>query len=133
MEKKDVTALLSAAFSAREQAYAPYSRFSVGAAIMTEDGRIYKGCNVENASYPAGLCAERCAIGAAVAEGKRAFKAIAIVGSEAVYTTPCGICRQVLHEFHVSLVICARTREDYLFIEGENLLPHAFDDTALHS
>lgn len=131
MEKKDVAALLSAAFSAREQAYAPYSHFSVGAALMAEDGRIFKGCNVENASYPAGLCAERCAVGAAVAEGKRVFKAIAITGGDAAYTTPCGICRQVLHEFHVPLVICARTKEDYLIIEGKDLLPHAFDEAAL--
>ncbi len=124
-------ALITHALSARAHAYAPYSHFSVGAAVMAADGRIFSGCNVENASYPAGLCAERCAVGAAVAAGVRDFLAIAVVGSGEDYTTPCGICRQVLQEFGVPLVICAKTTEDYSIIQGETLLPHAFGAASL--
>lgn len=91
--------LLAAAEAARARAYAPYSSFPVGAALLAEDGTIHAGCNVENASYPAGLCAERVALGAAVAQGARRFVAIAIAGPPGVALSPCGICRQVLSEF----------------------------------
>lgn len=120
-------ALITHALSARAHAYAPYSHFSVGAAVLAADGRIFSGCNVENAAYPAGICAERCAIGAAITAGVREFQAIAIVGSGRNYTTPCGICRQVLQEFHMPLVICGRAAEDYIIIQGDELLPHAFE------
>jgi cytidine deaminase len=91
--------LLAAAETARGRAYAPYSRFLVGAALLDAEGAIHPGCNVENASYPAGLCAERVALGGAVARGARRFLAIAVAGPEGVAITPCGICRQVLSEF----------------------------------
>ncbi|WP_372617082.1 cytidine deaminase [Falsiroseomonas sp.] len=91
--------LLSEAEAVRLHAYAPYSNFPVGAALLAEDGSLHHGCNVENASYPAGLCAERVALGAAVARGARRFIAIAIAGPPGVAISPCGICRQVLSEF----------------------------------
>jgi cytidine deaminase len=92
-------ALLRSADAARELAYAPYSDFQVGAALLCDDGSIQPGCNVENASYPAGICAERNAVAAAVARGARRFRAIAIAGPAGVALGPCGICRQVLSEF----------------------------------
>ena len=91
--------LLAEAEAARAAAYAPYSNFQVGAALLAEDGTAQRGCNVENASYPAGICAERTAIAAAVASGRRRFVAIAVAGPDGVAITPCGICRQVLSEF----------------------------------
>ena len=95
--------LLTLAKEMMAKAYAPYSHFTVGAALLTEDGRVFTGCNVENASYPAGICAERTAMSKAVSEGSRKFTAIAIVGGpEGLIhgiTAPCGICRQVMMEF----------------------------------
>ena len=88
--------LVAAARAAREQAYAPYSNYAVGAAVQTADGEIIAGCNVENASYGATICAERVALTAAVAQGKRQLKAIAVVTVDG--GTPCGICRQVMNE-----------------------------------
>jgi cytidine deaminase len=95
----DDIALLAEAEAARAAAYAPYSNFQVGAALLCEDGGIQRGCNVENASYPAGICAERTAVAAAVARGQRRFLAIAVAGPAGVALGPCGICRQVLSEF----------------------------------
>ncbi len=126
MEKIEIETLISAALKARENAYAPYSEYAVGAAVMGADGQIYSGCNVENASYPAGMCAERNAVGAAVAAGVRGFTGMAIVGSEEHFTLPCGICRQVISEFHVPLIITAKNKENYQIFKEEELLPHAF-------
>ena len=97
--------LIAHATQAREQAYAPYSGYAVGAAVLTEDGHIFTGCNVENAVYPLGLCAERVAIFKAVSEGYRTFQAIAVVTSNG--GSPCGSCRQVMHEFapHMEVLI----------------------------
>ena len=94
----DYDALFAKACEAMEMAYCPYSKFQVGACILAEDGRTFEGCNFENASYPAGICAERCAVGNAIVHGARKFVAIAVAGSTAV-AWPCGICRQVLREF----------------------------------
>ena len=118
--------LLKKAEEASQYAYAPYSHFQVGAAVLCVDGSIYTGCNVENASYPAGLCAERNAVGSAVAAGVTVFRALALCGSTEDYTTPCGLCRQFLAEFRVPVVYCARSEEDYIVMAAEELLPRAF-------
>ena len=94
----DYDGLFALACEAMQRAYSPYSKFKVGACILAEDGRTFQGCNFENASYGATICAERCAAGNAIVNGARRFRAIAIVGSTAV-AWPCGICRQVLREF----------------------------------
>jgi cytidine deaminase len=91
--------LLEAALKARANAYAPYSRFTVGAALRAEDGRIYAGANVENAAYPEGLCAEAGAIGAMAASGARRIAEIVVVADGAALCTPCGACRQRIREF----------------------------------
>ena len=101
MKASDIKGLLEQAEEARKKSYSPYSRYPVGAALLSEDGTVYRGCNMENVSYPASLCAERNAIGSAIADGKRRFSAIAIIGGHEDYTMPCGICRQVMAEFHV--------------------------------
>lgn len=101
----DAVALLEAARAAREQSYAPYSRFRVGAAILTSDGTVIPGCNVENVSYGLTVCAERVAVTNAVARGYRDFVAIAIAAGTPTATPPCGMCRQVLFEFAPELTI----------------------------
>jgi cytidine deaminase len=106
-----LAALRAAAFAAMEQAYAPYSNFRVGAALLTPDGQIFSGCNVENSSYPAGTCAERVAIGTAVARGHRAFTHVVVATAAEVPTPPCGICRQVLHEFAPGARVISVTRD----------------------
>jgi cytidine deaminase len=96
----DIEALLAAATEARANAYAPYSGFRVGAALLDSAGRVYRGANVENAAYPLSTCAERVALAAAVTDGSRRFRAIAVVGpADAGPAFPCGGCRQILHEF----------------------------------
>lgn len=99
MKTGDLEALLRAALGARERAYAPYSGFFVGAAVLGDDGRIYAGCNVENAAYGLSCCAERAAVFAAVAGGARRIKAVAVVADAPSPVAPCGACRQVLLEF----------------------------------
>lgn len=126
MDSKDICALLAKALEARKNSYSPYSLYPVGAALLAEDGSIYTGCNMENVSYPASLCAERNALGSAIADGKRKFRAIAIVGSPDDYTMPCGICRQVLAEFHVPLIICGKSEDDYRTYTLEEIFPAAF-------
>ncbi len=97
--------LLSAAWQVRENAYAPYSRFTVGAALLTDDGRIFTGCNVENISFGLTVCAERGAVFAAVSAGARRFRALAVVSDSREPVSPCGACRQVLAEFGDELPI----------------------------
>ncbi len=125
--------LIEMAFQGRKRAYAPYSRFFVGAALLCEDGSVFLGCNIENASYPAGNCAERTAVFHAVSEGKRRLKAIAIVGGregqDMDYCPPCGICRQVLREFcdpSRFMVILAKSKSEYQKFTLDQLLPHSF-------
>lgn len=126
---------------AREQlglAYAPYSGFHVAAALLCMDGTIYTGCNVENASYPAGNCAERTALFKAVSEGKREFSCIVIMGGPGgrveSWCPPCGICRQALREFvrpWEFLVILAKSETEYRVFSLEELLPESFGPEAL--
>ena len=123
--------LIQKALLAREMAYAQYSDFKVGAAVLTGSGTIYGGCNVENNSYGASLCAERNAIGTAIAAGEKKICALAVAGSSQTYTTPCGICRQVMAEFGIQEVICVKTADDYLVKTGEELLPCAFFEKSL--
>lgn len=122
--------LLTAAAEVRRHAHAPYSTYRVGAALLSDDGRVITGCNVENASYGLTICAERVAIGAAVAQGKTAFKAIALVANSGSTPFPCGACRQVLAEFCAPdtpvYVAAADTRDEYVTFTLGALLPHAF-------
>jgi len=130
----DYSELVDRAIEAREKAYAPYSEFLVGAALLCKDGTVYTGCNIENASYGATNCAERTAIFKAVSEGAGDFRAIAIVGArqgEALdYCPPCGICRQVMTEF------CDLDAFKIILSDGENervytlrdMIPYSFDN-----
>ena len=122
--------LIKYAIEAREQAYCPYSGFSVGAALLCGDGTIYTGCNIENASYSPTNCAERTAFFKAVSEGKREFAAIAIVGGseELQKCYPCGVCRQVMSEFCNGQfeVVCGVACDDYEVLKLEELLPKSF-------
>ena len=116
--------LIAAAWEARENAYAPYSDFKVGAALLGADGAVFAGCNVENISYGLTNCAERVAIGAAVSAGVRSFDRVAVVADTAVPISPCGACRQVLAEFGVKTVILANRTESVMF-SLEELIPRA--------
>ena len=118
--------LLEMAKKARENAYAPYSNFKVGAAIITEDGKIFTGANVENASYGLSICAERVALFKAVSEGYRKFKAIAVVADTDGPVSPCGACRQVLSEFGDMDVIMANVKGDMEVMKLSELLPESF-------
>lgn len=127
MDISEKNELMKAALKARENAYAPYSRFAVGAAVLCDDGSIYTGCNVENASYPCGICAERTAVSKAVSEGRRAFAAVAVAGSSPEKCTPCGVCRQFLYEFSPDMtVLCGDKDGEYGEIRLSELLPRGF-------
>jgi cytidine deaminase len=117
--------LIASATAARERAYAPYSKFKVGAALLGKSGNIYSGCNVENAAYSPSVCAERTAIFKAVSEGERQFEAIAIVTENGV--APCGVCRQVMMEFAPDMqVIIADTQGNIRTTTVGDLLPDGF-------
>lgn len=132
MSDRQMVVLRERALAAMDRAYAPYSNFRVGAALLASDGSISEGCNVENAAYPAGICAEVAAVAAAVARGSRNFEAIAIATEAEQPTPPCGICRQVLEEFSPHLLVISVTRGG-----GEarwsldELLPKAFTPQSL--
>ena len=133
MEKAEIQALIRKAFEGQQFAYTPYSHFRVGAALRAKDGRVYTGCNIENAGYTPTNCAERTALFKAVSEGVREFDAIAIVGSRqgevnTLVTGPCGVCRQALYEFggDALTVIMAKTEYDYIVTTLGALLPYGF-------
>lgn len=125
--------LISLAIEAMGRAYAPYSGFRVGAALLASDGMVYQGCNIENAAYTPTNCAERTAFFKAVSEGRRTFDAICIVGGKdgvlTDYTAPCGVCRQVMMEFcnrETFRVILAKNESDYRTFLLKDLLPMGF-------
>lgn len=134
ISEEDIGRLIRAAALARERAYAPYSGFAVGAAVLTDEGNIYSGANIENASYGLTLCAERMAIGAAVNAGESYIRAIAVLGADievpnfSMRVPPCGACRQVMAEFmhDDSVVIIASLSGGYDSYILKNLLPVAF-------
>lgn len=119
--------LTDRALVAMRQAYAPYSRFLVGAALEAEDGRVFAGCNVESASYPVGICAERAAIGHAVSSGARRFTRLVVASSGEVPASPCGMCRQALAEFGLDLEVTSVTEDGQRRTWSlRELLPAAF-------
>lgn len=124
--------LIEMAAEARNRAYVPYSHFRVGAALLCRSGQVYTGCNIENVAYSPTICAERTAIGSAIAAGEQpgSFEAIAVVGDDPEPSTPCGVCRQVLAELAPgALVVMAASPEKgvgRLLLTVEELLPHGF-------
>ena len=133
MEKKQIQKMIDLAIEQLSFAYAPYSGFQVGAALLTKEGKMYTGCNIENAAYSPTNCAERTAFFKAVSEGERQFQAICIVGGKnevlTDYTAPCGVCRQVMMEFcnpDSFQIILAKDRETYKIFSLRELLPMGF-------
>lgn len=130
----DIYHLIREAYEAKENSYAPYSGFHVGAALLSSDGAIYRGCNIENAAYFPTNCAERTAFFKAVSEGVREFKAIAIAGDTQDYLAPCGVCRQVMAEFcdaEKFQIILAGSLTDYKIFTLAELLPELFGPKSL--
>jgi cytidine deaminase len=128
---EQVSELIGAALEARKWAYSPYSHYPVGAALLTASGKVYDGCNIENAAYPTGICAERVAVFKAVSEGERDFNAIAVVTANG--GTPCGSCRQVLAEFGLSTTVIIADEQGKVILETDvaGLLPGAFTPSSL--
>jgi len=127
----DYKKLVEMAYEAMENAYVPYSNFNVGAALLGKSGKVYKGCNVECASYGGTNCAERTALFKAVSEGEREFTAIAIVSRTRDITSPCGICRQVLAEFGTDLDVILAKELEYKVYKLSELLPLNFTSDEL--
>ena len=132
MEKAEIQALIREAFEGQKFAYVPYSRFHVGAALRARDGRVFKGCNIENAGYTPTNCAERTAIFKAVSEGEREFAAIAVVGGKngdaSDIFPPCGVCRQVMQEFCAPdfMIYMGRSDGTYVAESLGAMLPYGF-------
>jgi cytidine deaminase len=124
--------IITTAFDFQKNAYAPYSNFSVGACVQTGNGKFFGGANIENSSYPCGICAERVAVSKAISEGESKFLAIAITSSGADYTYPCGLCRQFLSEFGNIKIIIAKSVTDYKEYDLCELLPSKFDKNSLN-
>ncbi len=127
--------LINAAFEAKKKAYAPYSHFHVGAALLTKDGKIYQGANIENSSYSLTVCAERTAVFSAVLSGERKFKSIAITSDSKDLTPPCGACRQVLMELcgeDLEVILVNAERETKTF-KLKELLPYSFGSKQLNN
>ena len=134
MTDDKLESLVTAAKAARERSVAPFSHFKVGAAIETEDGKVYTGCNVESASFGLTACAERVAIWKALSEGERNFRALAIVADTETVTPPCGTCRQIIWEFcKEATIVLANLRGERETLRVGDLLPRAFDARFLKS
>lgn len=131
MDKETIIGLIDAAFSAGQKSYSPYSHFRVGAALMTQSGRVFTGTNVENRSYSGTVCAERVAVFKAVSVGECDFTALAVIGLDyGEFLPPCGICRQVISEFGKDItIIMAKKNRDYIVKNISELLPYdSLDD-----
>jgi cytidine deaminase len=125
--KKEYRELAKVAQNIRLKAYAPFSTFRVGSAILASDGKIYTGCNIENSSYGLTICAERVAIFKAISEGASKFKAIALVSDDSGFTPPCGACRQVLFELAGNIdLIMMNSKDQFKIVKLRSLLPFAF-------
>lgn len=118
--------LIEAAVNAREKAYVPYSNFKVGAAVLGKSGKIYTGCNIENASYGLSNCAERTAIFKAISEGEKELSTIAVVADTPGPVSPCGACRQVMTEFGIDQILLANLKGDQKVVNMHELLPFSF-------
>lgn len=129
----DAKELMKMAIEARQNAYAPYSHFAVGAALLAESGRVYTGCNIENASYGLTCCAERNAIFAAVGAGERRFKMLAVAADSPEPVAPCGACRQVIAEFGIPLVVMGNLKESTKTMTAEELLPYGFGQESMNN
>ena len=128
MSEKNIEALIESAKKVREQAYAPFSNFRVGAAVRTKSGKIYTGCNVESASYGLTVCAERIAIWKAVSEGEREFDHVSVVTDTEELTPPCGTCRQIIWEFCGDIpVTFSNLKGKVETVMMKEILPRAFD------
>lgn len=125
--------LIQAAEKARNNAYVPYSHFPVGAAVISASGRIFTGCNIENASFGLTVCAERTAIFQAVAAGETSLTTLTVIADTPGPTAPCGACRQVMAEFQVEKVIMANTKGDRKIMELSDLLPNSFSSNDIRS
>ena len=139
----DAKELMKIARKARQNAYAPYSHFAVGAALLAESGKVYTGCNIENASYGLTCCAERNAIFAAVGAGERRFKMLAVAADSpepvapslpaSRECSPCGACRQVIAEFGIPLVVMGNLKEETKTMTAEELLPYGFGQESMNN
>ena len=129
MTEQEIQNLIDHAIVAREKTYSPYSHFGVGAALVCEDGSIYEGCNIENASFGLTNCAERTAIFKAVSEGRTKFKSLAVVADTEGPCAPCGACRQVMGEFNIPIIIMGNLKGDIEVVSTEALLPFSFSST----
>lgn len=128
MTELEIQKLMDCAIKARENAYSPYSHFAVGAALLCEDGTLFEGCNIENASYGLTNCAERTSIFKAVSEGHIKFKALAVVADTEGLCAPCGACRQVMAEFKIPLIIMGNLMGNIKIVTIEELLPFSFSE-----
>ncbi len=128
MEKNEIIELIDEAIEAREKAYTPYSKFKVGALVIDKQGRHFKGCNIENASYGLSNCGERTAIFKGVSEGMEKIDTIVIVANTTEPVSPCGACRQVIKEFSTdnTQIILANLKREYKIMNMEELLPYGF-------
>lgn len=141
IDDKKVEELISAAITARNNAYAPYSNYKVGAVVLAADNQIYSGANIENASFPAGICAERSAMVKAILDRNMKFSAIAIIGALAnsnevkQFAYPCGVCRQFMAEFFDknTKVIVAKSKIEYCIYNFEEIMPFSFGKTNLEN
>jgi len=128
----DYVKLIEHSIAAKKFSYSPYSKFSVGAALLTSNNKIYTGTNIECASYSLSICAERVAFSKAISEGEKKFKAVAITSSKNIFVYPCGACRQFMYEFDKDIdVILVKSKSKFTIIKLSKLLPEGFDKNSL--